>query len=254
MSAGAGRPAGDDTPKFEARNREMVRRMGADPEVRRLTREWLAATAPYEYAHHFRWLGLPVIQLPQDLLALQEIIWETRPELIVETGVARGGSLVFHASMLHLLGGDGHVMGVDVAIRPHNRAAIEGHPLAHRITLVEGSSTDEATLERVRDAARGRERVLVVLDSSHMHDHVLRELELYAPLVTPGSYLVVLDTIIEEMAEDTLADRPWGKGNSPRTAVRAFLKDNPRFEVDREIEEKLLATVAPGGYLRCIAD
>lgn len=219
-----------------------------------LSLQWIVESSRRRYSYHFTWLGRPIIQFPQDIIAMQEIIWHVRPELIIETGIAHGGSLVFYASMLELLGGDGRVLGIDIDIRPHNRTAIRTHPLAKRITLIEGSSTDPDIVGRVYDLAKGKTPVLVALDSNHTHDHVLRELELYAPLVTKGSYLVVFDTVIEDMPDDFFPDRPWGKGNNPWTAVRAFLETNDRFVIDREIEDKLLITVAPGGYLKCVKD
>jgi cephalosporin hydroxylase len=185
---------------------------------------------------------------------VQELIWEVRPDLIIETGIARGGSLVFSASILELAGGDGLVLGVDIDIREHNRVEIERHPMAKRIRMIQGSSVDEGVFREVARHAEGRQRVMVMLDSNHTHEHALRELELYSPLVTKGSYLVVFDTVVEEMPDDLYADRPWGRGDNPLTAVREFLAQNDRFEVAREIEAKLLITVAPGGYLRCVKD
>ena len=240
----------DDSEEFNRRNREVIGRMAADEEMRWQTREWMASATRYEYSYHFTWLGRPIIQFPQDIVATQEIIWRVRPDLIIETGIARGGSLIFSASMLELLGGDGLVVGVDVDIREHNRVEIERHPLARRIKMVQGSSVDESVVRRVAAYAEGRPTVLVMLDSNHTHEHVLRELELYSPLVTPGSYLIVYDTLIEQMPEDMYPERPWGRGDNPLTAVREFLSGNADFEVDREVEEKLLVTVAPGGYLR----
>ena len=213
----------------------------------------MIASARYEYSYHFTWLGRPIIQFPQDILAVQEIIWTVRPDLIVETGIARGGSLILSASMLELIGGAGLVVGVDIDIREPSRLAIERHPLAHRIRMIEGPSTASEVADAVHEIARGRERVVVLLDSNHTHDHVLRELELYSPLVQPGSYLIVFDTVIEEMPAGSFPDRPWDVGNNPATAVRAFLEQNHRFEVDQAIERKLLISVAPGGYLRCVA-
>jgi len=185
---------------------------------------------------------------------MQEIIWRVKPRLIIETGIAHGGSLIFYASMLELIGEDGQVLGIDCEIRPHNRAAILAHPLARRIMMIEGSSTDEQVVRQVYELTRGRRPVLVALDSNHTHTHVLRELELYSPLVTKGSYLVVFDTIIEDLPEGLWPNRPWGRGNNPKTAVREFLRYNDRFVPDDEIEKKLLITAAPGGYLRCIRD
>lgn len=222
---------------------------------RTLTREWFLESCRHRYSYRFTWMGRPIIQYPQDIVAMQEILWGVRPALVVETGIAHGGSLALYASMLELIGGDGLVVGVDVEIRPHNREAIASHPMAKRIRMIEGSSVDESVLEQVRALARERAPVLVALDSNHTHEHVLRELELYAPLVTKGSYIVVFDTVVEDMpSAEFFPDRPWSQGNSPKTAVREFLRKNERFEVDREIEERLMLTVAPEGYLRCIKD
>jgi len=205
-----------------------------------------------KYSYNFTWLGRPIIQFPQDILAMQEIIWQVKPDLIIETGIAHGGSLIFYASMLELLGNNGQVLGIDIDIREHNRVEIEKHPMYKRITMIEGSSIDENVVQNVRDFAKDKKRVLVALDSMHTHDHVLKELELYSPLVTKGSYIVVFDTIIEDMPNNFFSDRPWGKGNNPKTAVWEFMKNNDRFEIDKKIENKLLITVAPDGYLICI--
>jgi cephalosporin hydroxylase len=215
--------------------------------------EWLAESVKKRYSYNFTWLGRPIIQYPQDILAMQELIWRVQPDLIVETGVAHGGSVVFYASMLELIGGPGEVLGIDIEIRPHNRIAIESHSMAKRIRLIEGSSVSDTVISEVRARAAGR-RTMVVLDSMHTHTHVARELELYSPLVKAGSYLVVCDTIIEDLPTDSYPDRPWGKGNNPKTAVREFLGCNDRFVIDREIEAKLQITVAPDGYLRCVRD
>ena len=223
-----------------------------DHDVQSLTQQWFVATYRKRYSYNFQWMGRPVIQYPQDLLAMQEIIWNTRPDLIIETGIAHGGSLVFYASMLELIGGPGRVVGVDVDIRKHNRVAIEAHPMFKRISLIEGSSVDSATIEQVREFAGKAQRILVALDSNHTHEHVIQELELYSPFVTAGSYLVVFDTVVEDLPGDIFPDRPWGPGNNPKTAVREFLKTNKRFRVDDNLTEKLLITVAPEGYLQCL--
>lgn len=215
---------------------------------------FMSASITPKYSYNFFWLGRPIIQYPQDIIAMQEIIWRVKPDLIVETGIAHGGSLIFHASMLELLGGSRAVVGVDVDIRAHNRVEIEKHLMFKRITMIEGSSVDEKIAEQVCDFAKDKKQILVVLDSMHTHDHVLKELELYSPLVTKESYLVVFDTVIEDMPADFFPDRPWGKGNNPKTAVWEFLKNNKRFEIDKMIENKLLITVAPDGYLRCVKD
>lgn len=226
----------------------------ADSDLQALSRIWVREAGRHKYSYNFTWMGRPIIQFPQDMVAMQEIIWRVRPKVIIETGVAHGGSLIYYASLLELIGGDGVVVGIDVDIRPHNRTEIERHPMSHRIRLVEGSSVDEATVNQARRLADGLGPVLVVLDSNHTHAHVLRELELYSSLVQKDSYLVVFDTLIEDMPDDLIKDRPWRKGDNPKTAVWEFLKSNPRFVVDKDVESKLLLTVAPDGYLKCIAD
>lgn len=229
----------------------MIRRMTADSCLKELARDWFVASSRYEYSYHFSWLGRPMIQYPQDIIALQEIIWRVKPDLIVETGIARGGSLVFYASMLELLG-HGQVLGIDIDIREHNRRAIESHPCFKRIALIEGSSVEEPTVKKVCDVAKDKERVLVVLDSNHAHEHVLREMQLYSPLVPCGSYMVVFDTVIEEMPAGSFPGRSWDKGNNPMTAVQEFLQGSDRFVIDKEIGGKLLITAAPDGYLKCV--
>jgi cephalosporin hydroxylase len=228
--------------------------MQQDKDLQRRAFQLFLESCRYDYSYNFTWLGRPIIQFPQDIVALQEIIWRVRPDLIVETGIAHGGSLIFSASMLELLGGDGEAVGIEIELRPQNRAGIEKHPLFKRIKIIEGSSIDEKVAGQVRRMAAGKGQVMVILDSNHTHDHVLEELRLYSPLVTNGSYLVVFDTVVEDMPDDFFPNRPWGRGNNPKTAVREFLKTSDRFEIDKEIEGKLLMTVAPDGYLRCVKD
>ncbi len=240
--------------EFEENNAKMIARMGEDTKLAEMSRDWMIATIPYQYTYHFTWMGRPIIQLPQDILAVQEIIWKVKPSVIIETGVAHGGSLIFSASMLQLIGGAGKVIGIDIDIRPHNRKAIEEHPMARRIDLVQGSSIAEETLAQVKALMPKDGPVLVILDSNHTHEHVLRELEMYSPLVTEGSYLIVMDTAVEDIPKEHYPNRPWGPGDNPKTAVREFLKTSTRFEVDKPFEDKLLLTVAPEGYLKCIAD
>jgi cephalosporin hydroxylase len=233
---------------------EAAAKMAADRETQKLARQFFQKTYEHRYSYNFSWLGRPIIQYPQDVIALQEIIWRTRPGLIVETGVAHGGLTVFFASMLELLGGDGEVAGVDIEIRPHNRAAIEAHPLARRIRLIEGSSVDPKVTAQVAERAARKRPVMVVLDSNHSQAHVLAELQAYSPLVARGGYLVVMDTIVEWVDQRAFAERPWGRGDSPMSAVRQFLAVDDRFELDARIEEKLLITAAAGGYLLCVKD
>ena len=237
---------------FEERNRSFIQRMANDESVERVSREWFQTTYRFEYSYHFTWLGRPIIQYPQDVLAVQEIIWKVRPDVIVETGIARGGSLILSASLLELIGGDGIVVGVDIDIREHNRVEIERHPLAKRIRMIQGSSIDEQIFQEVQALTKGRERTLVMLDSNHTHSHVARELELYPRLVGKDSYLIVFDTVVDHMPAEFFGERPWGPGDNPMSAVREFLESNDRFEVDEEMNQKLLITAAPGGYLRCI--
>jgi len=270
-------PAPDPHQCFLDERRENIARLGEADEIRTLARAWVNDTAKYKYTYHFTSLGRPIIQFPQDMVCVQELIWHIRPDLVVETGIAHGGSLIMSASMLALLdycdaieagrvldprATRRRVIGIDIDIRPHNRAAIEAHPMSHRIDMIEGSSVDPDMIARVRAMAKSFQRALVILDSNHTHEHVLQELEAYAPLTAKGSYCIVFDTVIEDMPDDAFPDRPWGKGNNPKTAVQEFmrsLRDEGRvatdggrleFAIDRQIEHKLLITVAPDGYLR----
>lgn len=204
-----------------------------------------------QYSYNFSWMGRPIIQYPQDMIAMQEIIWELQPDLIIETGIAHGGSLIYYASLLELIG-KGQVLGIDIDIRDHNRKEIEAHPMMKRIKMIQGSSIDAATVELVAAEAAGKEKVLVVLDSNHTHEHVLAELQYYAPMVSLNSYIVVFDTIVERLPNNYIpgVQRPWAIGNNPMSAVDAFLKENDQFEINQAIDNKLLISVAPRGYLR----
>ncbi len=203
------------------------------------------------YSYNFSWMGRPIIQYPQDMIAMQEIIWDLKPDLIIETGIAHGGSLIYYASLLELIG-KGEVLGIDIDIRKHNREEIENHPMFKRIQMIEGSSISRETIEQVKKIADGRQTILVCLDSNHTHEHVLAELNLYSPFVTPGSYIIVFDTIVEHLPENYLPGnkRPWGAGNNPLTSITSFLEKNDSFVADSAIDHKLLISVAPGGYLR----
>jgi len=236
--------------QFKRECAEEIAIQGADPELAHTSLEWMSLANARKYSYHFEWLGRPIIQYPQDIVAMQEIIWAVQPDLIIETGIAHGGSLIFFASMLELIGGDGHVLGIDIDIRKHNRDEIEKHRMFKRITMIEGSSIAPDIAAKVCAYAAEKSRVLLVLDSNHTHEHVLEELRLYSSLVKQGSYIVVFDTVIEDLPADAFPDRPWGKGNNPKTAVREFLKTNDRFTIDSSIEKKLLITVAPEGYLK----
>jgi cephalosporin hydroxylase len=241
--------------EFEHEVAARVAANGSDAPLQAATRDFMATSIAARYSYNFSWLGRPIIQYPQDIVAMQELIWSLQPELIVETGIAHGGSLIFSASMLELnaaCGGpaDARVVGIDIDIRAHNRAAIEAHPMKRRITMLEGSSVAADVVARVREFAAGRKSVLVCLDSNHTHEHVLAELEAYAPLTTVGSYCVVFDTVVEELPKELSFDRPWGPGDNPMTAARAYLARHPEFEIDRRFDARLLIGVAPQGYLR----
>ncbi len=239
----------DDRADFEADKREWAAEMAADMELKASALDLVMRADAYNWSYQWTWLGLPVIQMPPDILAVQEIIWSAHPQLVIETGVARGGSLVLSASVLEILG-EGRVLGIDIDIRPHNRQGILEHPLSKRIDLIEGSSTDPSVLEDVRQRCRGVERTMVILDSNHTHEHVLSELRAYGPLVTAGQYLVVADTVVEQLPPQEPRPRPWGPGDNPATALAEFLGSDAGFEVDAELEAKLLLTSTPGGYLR----
>jgi len=237
---------------FEAERREQIDALGRDDELRRRSVEWVMRATPNRFTYNFSWLGRPIIQFPGDMIAIQELIWSTRPDVIIETGIAHGGSIIFSASMLELLGGDGRVVAVDVDIRAHNREAIEAHPMSRRISMIEGSSIDRAVVEQVGSHVGAEDRVMVILDSHHSHAHVLAELDAYGPMVTRDCYLVVLDTIIEDLPAGFLQDARWDKGDNPKTAVHAYLERSSEFEIDRSIPDKVQITTAPDGYLRCI--
>ncbi|MEN6348200.1 MAG: cephalosporin hydroxylase family protein [Syntrophomonas sp.] len=241
----------DPIKQFKIDCANEISSMSSDDKLKNLSIDWMASSAKYKYTYHFAWMGRPVIQYPQDLLALQEIIWKIRPDIIIETGIAHGGSLVFYASMLELIN-KGQVIGIDLEIRKHNRLEIEMHSMFKRITMLEGSSTDSEIVQEIKRLCTDKKCVMVVLDSNHTHSHVLKELELYSPLVTPGSYLIVMDTGIDDMPDQLYPNRPWGKNNNPKTAIKEFLKTTDRFMIDEVIHSKLLITVAPDGYLKCI--
>lgn len=237
---------------------ERIDDNGQNEELVQSARDFMKASTVPKYSYNFSWLGRPIIQYPQDILAMQEIIWSIKPDLIIETGIAHGGSLIFYASILEMNAAchgpqDGEVLGIDIDIRAHNRNMIEKHPMSKRINMIQGSSTSPDIIEQVKKKTNGKQNILVCLDSNHTHDHVLAELEAYAPFTTPGSYCVVFDTIIENIPGDLYPDRPWGPGNNPKTAVTEYLKTHPEFMIDKQMDNKLLISVSPDGYLKRIA-
>ena len=241
--------------KFEKRNKRFVDSMSKDPIVKKLSDKWLIACHKYEYSYHFTWLGLPIIQYPQDIIAIQEIIWKVKPDLVIETGIARGGSLLLSASILELIG-HGTVLGIDVDIREFNKKNTKKSHLIKRISMIQGSSTDKKVVNQVKKFAKGKKRILIFLDSDHSFEHVLTELKSYSSLIKKGSYIVVFDTAIENFSKNWLKkhgiNRPWNKTNNPKMAVKEFLKINKRFKIDTHIEKKLLVTVAQKGFLKCV--
>jgi len=237
--------------EFEKRNKKIINKMIKDKALIKKTKDWFEHSWKYEYQYHFKWLGRPILQFPQDVVAIQELIWKVKPDLIIEIGIARGGSIIFSASMLELIG-KGEVLGIDLDIRKHNRVEIEKHPMFKRITMIEGSSVNKKIAQKVYRFAKGKKTVMVLLDSNHTYKHVLREIELFSSLITKGSYLVVFDTMIEYLSKNFFKNRPSDVGNNPKTAVDEFLKNNDRFKIDRNFEKKLLITAIPCGFLKCI--
>lgn len=245
----------DAIQQFEKEREERITRNENDEELKSLASQWLQQSMMKQYVYNFSWLGRPIIQSPQDMIALQEIIWEVKPDMIIETGIAHGGSLIFSASMLTLLEAcgeieDGKVLGIDIDIREHNKKAIEAHPMSKKITMYQGSSIDEEMISRVHEFAKQGKKILVCLDSNHTHKHVLAELKAYAHLVSVGSYCIVFDTLVEDMPSEFSNDRPWDIGDNPKTAVWEYLKECDDFVIDKDIENKILITVAPDGYLK----
>lgn len=251
--------------QFEQERRERIAGYGANSALQEKSLAWVRESMQCMYVYNFDWLGRPIIQYPHDMLGMQELIWQIKPDLIIETGIAHGGSLIFSASMLALVDmcdaisagkpmdpkvSQRKVLGIDIDIRPHNRKAIEAHPMASRIQMIQGSSIAPEIIAQVKQVSQGYSRTLVCLDSNHTHDHVLAELNAYAPLTSVGSYCVVFDTFVEDMPKEMFPERNWGPGNNPRTAVWEFLKGHSEFEIDKNIHNKLLITVAPDGWLR----
>ncbi|ABB56086.1 cephalosporin hydroxylase family protein [Synechococcus elongatus] len=246
---------------FQAEKATLVAQQGENQKARELALEFLNETGNTKYAYHFSWINRPIVQLPQDIVAFQEIVSSVQPDIIIETGVAHGGSLALSASLLCLLDvmeglnprqSSRKVIGVDIEIRPHNRKALDEHPLRFKMELIEGSSIDPKIIQQVKSHVQSSERVLVSLDSNHTHEHVMAELNAYASLVTAGSYCIVFDTVIEDLPAGSFPDRAWDVGNNPKTAVHEWLKSHPEFAIDKDIDNKLLISVAPDGYLKRI--
>ncbi len=238
--------------KFTQERNRAINEISQDEDLKKKSLDWMIHADKYKYTYNYTWLGRPIIKYPNDIVFMQEIIWDVKPDLIIETGIAHGGSIIFSASILELIGENGQVVGIDVDIRKHNRIEIEKHPMYKRIVMFEGNSVSEEIVIKIRKIAKNKKRVMVFLDSNHTHKHVLKELEFYAPLVTVGSYLVLPDTFIEYFPKGYCSDRPWDVGNNPMTALREFLLKNDNFIIDKEKANKLMITEAFDGYLKRI--
>ncbi len=243
--------------QFEEERKDRIKKNGEDKQLKESATQWLRESMMKQSVYNYTWLGRPIIQTPNDIMALQEIIWDVKPDMIIETGIAHGGSLILSASMLTLLEScgeieNGQVLGIDIDIREHNKKAIEAHPMSKKITMFEGSSIDDSMIQKVHKFAKKGKKILVCLDSNHTHEHVLAELKAYSKLASIGSYCIVFDTLVEDMPTEFSNDRPWDKGNNPKTAVWEFFKGCDDFIIDKDIENKTLVTVAPDGYLKRI--
>ncbi len=241
----------DPIEEFKVERKEAIEKMSQDEELKKKSIDWMVHADKYKYTYNFKWMGRPIIKFPNDMVIMQELIWDVKPDLIIETGIAHGGSIIFSASMLEMMG-HGEVVAVDIDIRQHNREEIEKHPMYKRITMFEGDCLSDDIIQKISEIAKTKERVMVFLDSNHTHDHVLKELELYAPFVSKGSYLVLPDTFIEYFPKGYYSDRPWDVGDNPMTALRKFLKHNDDFVIDHEKADKLMITEAFDGYLKRI--
>ncbi|MCX5695210.1 MAG: CmcI family methyltransferase [Candidatus Omnitrophica bacterium] len=243
--------ASDPVAEFQKERKQAIEEMAQDEALRKKSLDWMLHADKYKYSYNFTWMGRPIIKLPQDIIAIQELIWSTKPDLIIETGIAHGGSIIFSASMLELVG-KGEVFAVDIDIRKHNRILIEAHPMFKRITMIEGSSVEKAIFNKISIAAKGKKKVMVILDSLHTHDHVLKELRLYSKLVTIGCHLILPDTFIEFFPKGYFSNRPWDVGSNTMTALKEFLRDNKEFVIDHSVNDKLVISEGIDGYLKRI--
>lgn len=253
---------------FEKEVEERLKAVENNQELKDAAYQFMKTSLAPKYSYNYSWMGRPIIQYPQDMAAMQELVWQVKPDLIIETGIAHGGSLIMNASFLALLelseaAENGQVvdpkktkrkvLGIDIDIRPHNLEAIKAHPMSNRIDMIQGSSIAPEIINQVKEYAKAYKTILISLDSNHTHEHVLAELEAYAPLTSLNSYCVVFDGVVEDMPKELSGDRPWGPGNNPKTAVWEYLKSHSEFEIDKSVQNKLLITVAPDGYLKRIS-
>ena len=238
---------------FYQRN-EDIENMARDSQLKDLSLQWMIKADRYKYTYNFTWMGRPIIKYPNDMIVQQELMWTLKPDLIIETGVAHGGSIIFSASMMKMMGIKGSVIGIDIDIREHNLKEIEDHPMYDIIHLYEGDSTDSKIVQQVQQHVDKAKTVLVILDSLHSHQHVLKELNLYSKFVTKSSYIILPDTFIEFFPKGYYSkDRPWDVGNNPYTAMHEFLKNNSSFMIDKKLSSKAVISETIDGYLKRVS-
>ncbi|MYB40480.1 cephalosporin hydroxylase [Candidatus Saccharibacteria bacterium] len=249
--------AKDDRLEFESQTISQSHRLGKDKQVFSQATETLISLDQYDYPYLWSWMGVPIIQLPADIIATQEAIWKSKPDVIIETGVARGGSVIFLASMLEMIKSKGFVIGVDIDLRQHNKETIKEHQLSHKVKLVSGSSVDKNTIRNIEDLLPEKAKIMVILDSDHSRDHVLDELRIYSKFCTKGCYLVIADTILGHLNKSQAPKKRSQllyQGNEPLAARDIFLAENDRFEIDKTLNGKLVLSSSPGGYLKCVKE
>lgn len=238
--------------KFEKLKKKQIKKF-SNLKIKKLSKAWMVQALKHDYNYYYSWLGVPIIQYPNDLIAIQEIIWKTEPDIIIETGVAHGGSLIFYSSILQIMKSTSiskkqkRVIGVEIDFRRHNEKRLESHPLYKNIQILKGSSIDYKIFLKLKKITKGK-KILVILDSNHTHDHVLEELRLYSKLIKKNEYIIVLDTGVEDLPNKYFQSKSWGRGNNPKTAVHEFLKENKNFKID-PIDKKLQISCAPDGFL-----
>ena len=243
----------DPVDKFHEERKNDIKLMEKDTKFKEMSLKWMLHADKYKYTYNFSWLGRPIIKFPSDMMVQQELIWKLKPDLIIETGIAHGGSIIFSASMMEMTGVKGEVVAVDIDIREHNKKLIKKHPMYKRITMYEGSSLDPSIIKKIKQHKKNKKRVMVILDSLHTHEHVLKELKIYTPFVTLGSYCILPDTFIEFFPSGYYShNRPWDVGNNPYTAMKSFLRKNKKFTIDKQLSSKAMISETIDGYIKRI--
>ncbi len=242
-----------DRNQFNEEKKENIKKAYDNPELHKSALDFITKSDQHNYAYNWTWLDMPIIQMPEDIMLVQEIIWETKPDIIIETGIAWGGSVVLYASILELIG-KGQVLAIDKVLPQHNIDAIMKYNFSSRIKLFEGSSIDESIVNAIRDIIKPTDKVMVLLDSNHTHAHVYEELKIWESFVTSGQYLVISDTIVEEIPEQTHRSRSWGHGDNPMTALNQFLSENNKFTRENDYNHKAICSFTRNGYLKRICN